>query len=46
MRNNSILKTNTKIKCLSVSGCILWNELHLIINNSDLIVFLKLSLKK
>ena len=27
-------KLNTKIKCLSISGCILWNELYLISKNS------------
>ena len=27
-------KLNTKIKCLSIYGCILWNEFDLIIQNS------------
>ena len=27
-------KLNTKIKCLSISGCILWTEFDLIIKNS------------
>ena len=27
-------KLNTNIKCLSISGCILWNEFDLIIKNS------------
>ena len=26
-------KLNTNIKCLSISGCILWNEFNFIINN-------------
>ena len=36
-------KLNTKIKCLSISGCILWNEFDLIIKNSITLVFLKIS---
>ena len=32
-------KLNTKITCLSISGCIPWNELDLIINNLIIIFF-------
>ena len=27
-------KLNTKTKCLSISSCIIWNEIDLIIKNS------------
>ena len=39
-------KLNTKIKCLSISGCILWNEFDLIIKNSITYGIFKNKLKK
>ena len=39
-------KLNKKIKCLSISGCILWNEFDLIINNSITYSIFKNKLKK
>ena len=32
-------KLNTNIKCVSISHCIIWNELDLIIKNSITLVF-------